>query len=29
MWEKVGIVRDEKNLNEALRQLQEMEKRVK
>lgn len=26
MWEKVGIVRDEKNLNEALRQLQEMKK---
>ncbi len=26
MWEKVGIVRDEKTLNEALRQLQEMEK---
>ena len=28
MWEKVGIVRDEKNLNEALRQLQEMEKEL-
>lgn len=26
MWEKVGIVRDEKNLNKALRQLQEMKK---
>lgn len=28
MWEKVGIVRDEKNLNEVLRQLQEMEKEL-
>ena len=28
MWEKVGIVRDEKNLNEALRQLQDMEKEL-
>ncbi len=26
MWEKVGIVREEKTLNEALKQLQEMEK---
>ena len=26
MWEKVAIVRDEKTLNEALKQLQEMEK---
>jgi fumarate reductase (CoM/CoB) subunit A len=26
MWEKVAIVRDEKTLNEALKELQEMEK---
>ena len=26
MWEKVAIVREEKTLNEALRQLQEMQK---
>ena len=26
MWEKVSIVRNEKDLNEALKQLQEMEK---
>ena len=26
MWEKVSIVREEKKLNEALKQLQEMQK---